>query len=51
MFSKVDNGSRIALYHLMQHLRIRGYRLVDIQYLNPHTKSLGGEEMSQVRVS
>jgi leucyl/phenylalanyl-tRNA---protein transferase len=45
MFSRVDNASKIALFHLIQHLRDGGFQLFDIQYINPHTKTLGGIEI------
>jgi leucyl/phenylalanyl-tRNA---protein transferase len=47
MFSRVDSGSKIALFHLMQHLSGRGFQLFDVQYVNPHTKTLGAVEISR----
>jgi leucyl/phenylalanyl-tRNA---protein transferase len=45
MFSRVTDASKVALVHLVDRLRERGFRLFDIQYLNDHTRSLGGVEI------
>jgi leucyl/phenylalanyl-tRNA--protein transferase len=42
MFHKVSNGSKVALFHLIEHLRGRGFELFDIQMLTPITARLGG---------
>ncbi len=47
MFTRVRDGSKVALVHLFEHLRERGYVLFDAQYLNEHTESLGGREISR----
>lgn len=41
MFSRVSNASKVALAHLMEHLRDRGFLVLDAQVLNSHTESLG----------
>ena len=41
MFHRVSNASKVALYHLVQHLRQRGFVLFDIQMLTPVTEALG----------
>ncbi len=41
MFHRASNASKIALYHLVQHLRERGFALFDIQTLTPITRQLG----------
>jgi leucyl/phenylalanyl-tRNA--protein transferase len=41
MFHHVSNASKVALCHLMQHVRDRGYALFDIQMLTPVTRQLG----------
>jgi len=41
MFHRVSNASKIALYHLVEHLRQRHFVLFDIQMLTPITTSLG----------
>jgi leucyl/phenylalanyl-tRNA--protein transferase len=45
MFTRVTDASKVALYHLLQRLRQRGYVLFDVQYLNAHTESLGAVEV------
>jgi len=41
MFSKTTNASRIALVHLVDHLKSRGFQLLDCQYVNPHLEQFG----------
>jgi leucyl/phenylalanyl-tRNA---protein transferase len=45
MFHRVRDASKVALYHLIQHLVRRGYQLFDIQQLTDHTESLGAIEI------
>jgi leucyl/phenylalanyl-tRNA--protein transferase len=45
MFSRVRDASKVALVHLMERLRERGYQLFDVQFLNEHTASLGAVEI------
>jgi leucyl/phenylalanyl-tRNA---protein transferase len=45
MFYHVRDASKVALFHLVRHLRERGYQLFDIQQLTPHTQSLGASEI------
>jgi leucyl/phenylalanyl-tRNA--protein transferase len=42
MFHRVGNASKVALFHLVEHLRGRGFGLFDIQMLTPITRQLGG---------
>jgi leucyl/phenylalanyl-tRNA--protein transferase len=42
MFHRVSNASKIALYHLVEHLRHRKFMLFDVQMLTPITQQLGG---------
>jgi leucyl/phenylalanyl-tRNA--protein transferase len=44
MFHRVPNASKVALYHLLRHLRERGFVLFDIQVLTPITTQLGGSD-------
>ena len=44
-FHTVRDASKVALVHLVDHLRDRGYQLFDIQQLTPHTARLGGIEI------
>lgn len=41
MFYRESNASKIALLHLVEHLRDRGYQLFDVQMVTPLTESLG----------
>lgn len=45
MFHRADNASKIALVHLIEHLRARGYALFDIQMVTPATEALGAVEI------
>jgi len=45
MFYRQRDASKVALAHLLRHLRDRGYKLLDIQQLTPHTASLGAIEI------
>lgn len=45
MFSVEANASKAAFFHLAEHLRQKGFRLFDTQYLNDHTASLGAVEI------
>ncbi len=45
MFSLESNASKVALYHLVQKLLGKEYRLIDCQMYTPHLQSLGAEEM------
>lgn len=47
MFHRADNASKIALVHLANHLRERGFQLFDIQMLTPATQRLGAVEISR----
>jgi leucyl/phenylalanyl-tRNA--protein transferase len=47
MFHRVSNASKVALYHLIQHLRGRGFSLFDIQILTPITHQLGAITISR----
>jgi leucyl/phenylalanyl-tRNA--protein transferase len=42
MFYRTSNASKVALYHLVEHLRNHGFELFDIQMLTPITEQLGG---------
>jgi len=45
MFYAVRDASKVALVHLVHHLRTRGYQLLDIQQLTPHTARLGARNI------
>ena len=40
-FYRVRDASKVALVHLVEHLRARRFTLLDIQQLTPHTASFG----------
>jgi leucyl/phenylalanyl-tRNA--protein transferase len=41
MFHRTSDASKVALAHLVNHLRARGYRLLDIQQVTPATARFG----------
>ena len=45
MFHRASNASKVALFHLIEHLRHRQFSLFDIQMLTPITTQLGGVEI------
>jgi len=45
MFYRVRDASKVALVHLVAHLKARGYRLLDIQQLTPATAPFGALEI------
>jgi leucyl/phenylalanyl-tRNA---protein transferase len=47
MFHLETDASKVALAHLVTHLRRRNYLLFDIQQLTPHTATLGAIEISR----
>ncbi len=47
MFSRRTDGSKLALAHLVAHLRKCGFVLFDTQFLTPHLARLGAIEISR----
>lgn len=45
MFNFVSNAAKAAFYFLVDHLKKKGYVLLDSQYLNPFTEQLGAVEI------
>jgi leucyl/phenylalanyl-tRNA--protein transferase len=45
MFHRADNASKVALFHLVTHLRQQGFALFDIQMVTPVTRQLGAVEI------
>ena len=41
MFSRVANASKVALVHLIAHLKLGGYQLLDTQFTTKHLERLG----------
>jgi leucyl/phenylalanyl-tRNA--protein transferase len=48
MFHRVNDASKVALFHLTMHLRERGFALFDIQMLSPITAKMGGINIRRV---
>jgi leucyl/phenylalanyl-tRNA--protein transferase len=44
-FYRVRDASKVAVVRLVSHLRARGYTLLDLQQLTPHTERLGAIEI------
>ncbi|MCU0783358.1 MAG: leucyl/phenylalanyl-tRNA--protein transferase [Verrucomicrobia bacterium] len=47
MFHRATNASKVALCHLVGHLRARGFALFDIQMITPATRQLGAVEIKR----
>jgi leucyl/phenylalanyl-tRNA--protein transferase len=47
MFSRLRDGSKVALAHLVERLRQHGFRLFDIQMRTEHTARLGAVEIAR----
>ena len=46
-FYRQRDASKVALAHLVEHLKRRGYTLLDLQMITPHTERLGAIEISR----
>ncbi len=49
MFFRTPHASKVAFSHLVAHLRLRGYLLLDAQIMNPHLGMLGAVEIEHER--
>ena len=47
MFHAATDASKVALCLLVERLRLRGYRLLDLQWLTPHLSTFGAVEVSR----
>jgi len=47
MFHHAPNASKLALLHLVDHLKSRGLNWMDIQMMTPHLLALGAREISR----
>jgi leucyl/phenylalanyl-tRNA--protein transferase len=47
MFYKQPNASKLALLHLIDHLRSRGSSWLDVQVMTPHIRALGAKEIQR----
>lgn len=49
MFHRVRDASKVALSCLVERLRGRGYRLLDVQWVTPHLRQFGAVEIPRAR--
>ena len=47
MFSRRTDASKVALAWLVDRLRLTGFTLFDTQFITPHLRSLGGQEIER----
>lgn len=47
MFSRRTDASKLALTHLVDHLKECGFALFDTQFITPHLETLGAREISR----
>lgn len=47
MFHVVTDASKVALTALVEHLRLRGFQLLDVQWTTPHLERFGAKEISR----
>lgn len=47
MFSRVTDASKVALVHLVERLRARGFLLLDVQFMTEHLRRFGAIEVSR----
>jgi leucyl/phenylalanyl-tRNA---protein transferase len=47
MYSRMNDASKVALAHLVAHLRIGGYELLDTQFMTSHLAQFGGMEITR----
>ena len=45
MFSRESNASNVALVALVDHLKARGFQLLDTQWITPHLQRFGAQEI------
>ena len=45
MFHRVRDASKVALVHLVERLKTRGYMLLDVQFVTPHLRRFGAVEI------
>ena len=48
MFHRVSDAGKVALVHLVEHLRRRGFVLCDVQWLTPNLRRLGAFEIPRI---
>ncbi len=45
MFHTIDDASKVALVYLVEHMRERGYALLDVQFVTGHLRRFGAVEI------
>ena len=45
MFSRQRDASKVALVHLVRRMKDRGFILLDVQFITPHLKRFGADEI------
>lgn len=48
MFHEVTDASKVALHALVMRMRTRGYSLLDTQWLTPHLRTFGAQEIPRI---
>ena len=48
MFSRVSEASKVALVHLVERMRLRGFRLLDTQIMNDHVRQFGAIDIPRI---
>lgn len=49
MFHKFRDASKVALVHLVRHLKAMNYQLLDVQYMTEHLRRFGAREIPRRR--
>jgi leucyl/phenylalanyl-tRNA--protein transferase len=47
MFSSMSNASKVALIYLVNHLKAKGWKMIDCQIFNEHLGSLGARNIAR----
>lgn len=47
MFHRVADASKVAMVHLVERMRERGFTLLDIQFMNEHLRRFGAVEITR----
>lgn len=47
MFHRKTDASKVALYHLIEHLKQLNYTLLEVQFMTDHLRSLGAIEVNE----
>lgn len=47
MFSRATDSSKVALVHLVDHLKAKDFMLLDVQFMTSHLRRFGAKEISR----